>query len=394
MNVLLIANRQPDPRGKGDAKIAWLAKDALLADGHTVFVAVPPAVSPVSKTIGAAAALVSGAPLQVGVTRSRRLGDDIDQILRSNDIDVIVAVHTRTAHYVPKERRVRSIAFLYDSCALGYATYAGRLPYWTDAVFRLEQRRMMSVERAILAEFGRVAVLAHPDRRYLEALSSLTAPIVRVPYAVDLAYFSQTVRRPVADPPLFMFVGRLGYIPNHDAVRQLVTRVWPAIRTRWPRARLRVVGAGPSRDLRQLLASRNVELAADVEDVRKELEEATALMVPMRLGTGVQTKVLEAMASGVPVICSGFANAGINAAPGEHLLVADSPQEYVAAAQRLIEEPAFAENLVAGARRWVLDQHAPEVFNTNFIRLCGEVARKTVQSVSRPVTQTQSLGVR
>ena len=191
-----------------------------------------------------------------------------------------------------------------------------------------------------------------------------------------------------------MFVGRLGYIPNHDAVRQLVTRVWPAIRTRWPRARLRVVGAGPSRDLRQLIASRNVELAADVEDVRKELEEATALMVPMRLGTGVQTKVLEAMASGVPVICSAFANAGIDAAPGEHLLVADSPQEYVAAAQRLIEEPAFAENLVAGARNWVLDQHAPEVFNTNFIRLCGEVARKTVQSVSRPVTQTQSLGVR
>ncbi len=373
MNVLVIANRQPDPRGKGDAKIAWLAKDALLADGHTVFVAVPPAVSPVSKTIGAAAALVSGAPLQVGVTRSRRLGDDIDHILRSNDIDVIVAVHTRTAHYVPKERRVRSIAFLYDSCALGYATYAGRLPYWTDAVFRLEQRRMMNVERAILAEFGRVAVLAHPDRRYLEALSSLTAPIVQVPYAVDLAYFSQTVRRPVADPPLFMFVGRLGYIPNQDAVRQLVTRVWPAIRTRWPRARLRVVGAGPSRDLRQLLASRNVELAADVEDVRQELEEATALMVPMRLGTGVQTKVLEAMAS---------------------LLVADSPQEYVAAAQRLIEEPAFAENLVAGARRWVLDQHAPAVFNTNFIRLCSEVARRTVQSVSRPVTQTQSLGVR
>ena len=392
MNVLLIANRRPDPRGKGDAKIAWQVQAALESEGRSVLLKVPSAVNPVSKTISATAALLSGEPLQVGVTRSRRLRREIDEILQRNDIDVIVAVHTRTAHYVPKERRSRAIAFLYDSCALGYATYAGRLPYWKDAIFRVEQRRMMRFERTVLTQFHRVAVLAQPDLRYLASLSSLPSALVRVPYAVDIAYFSQTVRRPVADPPLFIFVGQLGYIPNQDAVRQLVSRVWPVIRRRWPRARLRVVGAGPGRDLRALLKSRDVELAADVADVRTELEDATALLVPMRLGTGVQTKVLEAMAAGVPVICSRFANSGIEAAEGEHLLVADTPQEYVARAEELIQDAAFAESLTARARSWVNAEHAPNVFNTSFMRAYGEVARQPVARVTTPIAQAQRLG--
>jgi glycosyltransferase involved in cell wall biosynthesis len=392
VNALLIVNRRPDPRGKGDAKIAQLVSDALQSEGHTVVLAVPPALKKAGQAASAAAALVSGKPLQVGITRSRRLRHDVDQILKRDDIDIVVAVHTRTAHYVPRERRARSIAFLYDSCALGYASYAGRLPYWKDAVFRMEQRRIMRFERTILQQFGRVAVLAQADLDYLTSLTS-GASIVRVPYAVDLAYFSETVRHPAVDAPLFVFVGQLGYIPNEDAVGQLAARVWPALRQRWPRARLRVVGARPGRRLRRLLASRDIELAADVADVRRELEAATALLVPMRLGTGIQTKVLEAMAAGVPVICSSFANRGINATPGDHLLVADSPTAYVAAAEQLIEDPGLAERLSDRGRRWVVAEHAPAVFKASFLRACGEVARQPRAVLGRRATQPQQLGV-
>ena len=373
MNVLLIAYRPPDPRGKGDAKIASHVSETLVSDGHTVLLAVPSPVSAVRKSLHVVSAMVSRQPLQVGVTRSRALRDEVKRILRTMDIDLVVAVHARMAHYVPRELRSRSIAFLYDATALGYATYAGRLPYWIDPVFRLERRRMMTLERIIVEQFGRVAVLAQPDLLHLRSLSPLAAPIIRVPYSVDLAYFSRTIRRPRKDPPLFVFVGRLGYLPNQDAVRQLVTRVWPAIRARWPGARMRVVGARPEKNLRLLLARQGVELAADVDDVRNELEEATALMVPMRMGTGVQTKVLEAMAAGVPVICSAFANGGLNATPSEHLLIAESPDEYVMHAERLVEDPAFSEDLVARARTWVSTQYGSAVFKASFMSLCHDL---------------------
>ena len=306
------------------------------------------------------------------------------------EIALTIAVHTRTAQYVPSDLRSHSIAFLYDSCALAYATYAGRLPRWMDSVFRLEQRRMVTYERTIIEQFGRVAVLAPPDLHYLRSLTLRPASVVRVPYPVDVPYFSQTVRRPVTDPPLFTFVGRLGYIPNQDAVRQLVTRVWPALRARWPRARLRVVGARPGRSLRALLAAHQVELAADVDDVRKELEEATAVLVPMRMGTGVQTKVLEAIAAGVPVICSSFANAGLCANNEEHLLIADTPEQYVAQAERLVADTALTERRVAAARTWVLAQHGPAVFRASFMAICNDLARQPLP-VSRPLITSQNL---
>jgi glycosyltransferase involved in cell wall biosynthesis len=390
VNILLIAGRPPDPRGKGDAKIASHVSETLRSEGHTVVHAVPPPIVAISKTLNGLGALAGGQPLQVGVTRSRGLTREVKRILGMNDIDLTVAVHARTAHYVPRELRSRSIAFLYDSCALAYATYAGRLPYWMDPVFRLEQRRMVTYERSIVEQFGRVAVLASPDLQYLRSLTPRPTSVVRVPYAVDIAYFSQTVRHPVVDPPLFTFVGRLGYIPNQDAVRQLVTRVWPAIRARWPSARLRVVGARPGRRLRALLAEHRVELAADVDDVRTQLQETTALLVPMRMGTGVQTKVLEAMAAGVPVICTSFANAGLNATPDEHLLIADTPDAYVAQAERLLADAGFTERLVAGGRTWVFAQHAPAVFTASFMGMCSELAWQP-RPISRPLIHSENL---
>jgi glycosyltransferase involved in cell wall biosynthesis len=393
VNVLLIANRRPDPRGKGDAKIAWQVNETLASEGHSVSLAVPSPVNCVSKSLNALAALACGQPLQIGVTRSEDLHRQVGRILRHQDIDLIVAVHARTAPYVPAGWRPRSVAFLYDSCALAYTTYGGRVPAWMDPVFRLERRLMARFERRIVEEFGRAAALAQPDLRYLRSLSPRSAAVVRVPYSVDLAYFSQTVRRPVADPPQFIFVGRLGYIPNADAVRQLVTTVWPAVRARWPRARLRVVGAGPGSSLRSLLASHRVELAADVDDIRREHEEATALLVPMRMGTGVQTKVLEAMAAGVPVICSTFANAGLNATPGDQLLIADTPQEYVSQAERLVQDANFTEGLVARARTWVSTNHAPAVFKASFLGMCSDLVRQARLPVSPSATPAQSLSV-
>jgi len=393
VNALLIASRQPDPRGKGDAKIAWQVNQTLASQGHSVVLAVPSSVNRVSKSLHAVAALAGGQPLQIGVTRSNDLARQVDWILRQRGIDLVVAVHARTAAYVPAGWRRRSVAFLYDSCALAYATYAGRVPAWMDPIFRLERRLMAGFERRIVEEFGRVAVLAQPDLRYLRSLSLRSASVVRVPYAVDLAYFSQTVRRPAADPPVFIFVGRLGYIPNADAVRQLVTRVWPAIKARWPRARLRVVGARPGPGLRSLLASHGVELAADVDDVRREHEQATALLVPMRLGTGVQTKVLEAMAARVPVICSSFANGGLNAIPDEQLLIADTPAEFVRQAERLVRDPRFAERLVATAHHWVSARHSPAAFGESFLGLCGDLVRTARPTLSPAVPYPESLKV-
>jgi glycosyltransferase involved in cell wall biosynthesis len=232
---------------------------------------------------------------------------------------------------------------------------------------------MKAYERKIAREFGMVVMLAEPDVLHLREISQRNTSILRVPYAVEVDYFARTRRCQSADSPVFVFVGRLNYLPNADAVNQLITDVWPQLKERWRHGRLRVIGAQPGPRLRSLVASSGVELVADVEDVRTELQDANALLVPMRIGSGVQTKILEAMAARVPVVCSTFANVGLGAEPGHHLLLADSPEEYVQQCQRIIRSKDFERQLVEDAYEWVASRHSVEVFDETFVRSCGEL---------------------
>jgi hypothetical protein len=101
----------------------------------------------------------------------------------------------------------------------------------------------------------------------------------------------------------------------------------------------------------------------------------------MRVGGGVQTKILEAMAARVPIICSSFANAGIGALPDHHLLLANTPNEYAVQARRLTSDVHVARALTEAAGAWVEQKHAPSQFREGLLTLCeallapGEVAR-------------------
>jgi glycosyltransferase involved in cell wall biosynthesis len=191
---------------------------------------------------------------------------------------------------------------------------------------------------------------------------------------VDLDYFAFRDRPAAAGRPVFIFTGRLSYRPNADAASLLVTRIWPLLRRRWPDAELRVVGARPGARLVELARRANVTLLADVPDIRVHLAAATAALVPMRLGGDMQTKVLEAMAAGVPVVCTRFVNAGIAAAEDAQVLVADTPEEYVRQVERILGDPEGARRQAASARRLIEDRHAPAEFGNRLAELCARLA--------------------
>ncbi len=374
MRVLIVANRRPDPAGTGDAKMAYHATKALLAHGDVPVVVFARPERAIKRVSNAVVAGLVGHPLQLGYARSSYLERVVRRICAEENIDCLIAVHARAAAHVPFSQRPRTIALLIDAYGRSYKSYEGRLPVWLDLVYRAEARRMAHYEQEITNQFGRIAVIADPDLHHLRAAGSGGSRVVRVTYPIDLDYFSETVRRPLPQSPLFTFVGRLNYLPNRDAAVELATHVWPKLRARWPQARLKVVGAQPDMSLVRQLAQSGVELAKDVIDVREEIEQATAMVVPMRMGSGVQTKILEAMAARIPVICSGFAAAGITARPGKHLLLAEAPEQYVQQAEQLIDDPMFQSQLVSSARSWVSSHHSPGAFQSELIALCQQVA--------------------
>jgi glycosyltransferase involved in cell wall biosynthesis len=369
VNVLLIGSRPLDRDGPGDAKTAFWTYKALTGAGHNVSVIVLNNDPAPLRGLRVLQALATRAPLQIGLTYSRATARRLAGLAAAPDL--VVAVHARAAAHVPVDWRPRALALLIDAYGLSYATYAGRVAKPADLLFKFERRRMDRFERGVVAQFGRTAVVSELDREYLARGAPTPSSVIRVSLPVDLDFFSSTPRR-LGPYPVFGFVGRLNYLPNRDAVGWLASEIWPAIRARWPKARMRVVGARPGGALRRLLARHQIELAADVPDIRPLLDDVTALLVPMRMGGGIQTKILEAMAARVPVISTGFGCRGL--AAGEHLLLAETPADFARQAGRLIDGSRLAGELALAAFEWVTAQYAPAVFEREMVAVAGAIA--------------------
>ncbi|MDQ3957655.1 MAG: glycosyltransferase family 4 protein [Actinomycetota bacterium] len=203
-------------------------------------------------------------------------------------------------------------------------------------------------ERRLARRFDLVLVAGNADlawvrSRYPDSPSALVPTAVPVPDA------------PSGPPsaPRLLFLGDLRFAPNVDAVRFLVAEVWPRVRSRCPRAVLQVVGHEPARNLAAWLRARGIETAYSVPDVAPYMEAARVFVAPMRIGSGVKVKVLQAMAAARPVAMTRLANDGIGATSGTDALVEDSSDALASAIVALLEDDDLARRMGFAARELV-----------------------------------------
>ncbi len=161
-----------------------------------------------------------------------------------------------------------------------------------------------------------------------------------VPNGVDLDYFAPPTGAPDSTdaPPNIAFLGHLSHPPNADAAAFLLRRVAPLIHQARPDATITIIGSSPPPELRAL-AGPNVEITGWVDDVRPYLWAATVVMLPMRMGTGIKNKLLEAWAARRPVVATALACQGVPANDGDNLLTANTPRRLADAAIELIGQP-------------------------------------------------------
>jgi glycosyltransferase involved in cell wall biosynthesis len=247
-------------------------------------------------------------------------------------------------------------------------TAEGRDPRrWHAALYSLFQwSKLSSYERIMLNAADLVLAVSDADAAKLRGRHA--EPRV-VPNGVDPA--ALPYREPSPGPgSSLLFLGPLDYRPNADAVRWLVSRVLPAVRRRLPEVRLRLVGRGSER-----IRAEGVDGLGYVPDAMEELRRADALVVPMRMGSGVRFKVLEAMASGVPVVSTPLGLAGIPAEPGKHALIASSSADLTDATVRILEDRSLARSVAQGARALVEQQHAWKRITPTYLRYLREAVR-------------------
>jgi sugar transferase (PEP-CTERM/EpsH1 system associated) len=213
-------------------------------------------------------------------------------------------------------------------------------------LYAAEASRMATFEATAAARAQAVLVVTERERAALHRLAP-GAPIHVVPNGIQIDEFT-----PTAGPaayPIVTFCGVMSYPPNAQAVKWFATQVWPLVRSRIAGARFQIVGSDPGRAVRALGRDHTISVTGAVSDVRPYLWRSAVSVAPLRVARGVQNKVLEAVAAGLPCVVSPVVGDGLPAEVLPACRIADSPAAFASAVTDLLSLPPEARRATAAA---------------------------------------------
>jgi sugar transferase (PEP-CTERM/EpsH1 system associated) len=231
-----------------------------------------------------------------------------------------------------------------------YATAASGPRRW---LYQLEGSRVRDLERSLPDWAAACTLVSRPEADLFDAIAGAGSATVAT-NGVDLDYFQPLA---VGEEPACAFVGALDYRPNVDAAAWFATDVWPLVRAERPEAEFRLIGRKPAPAVERLAAIPGVRVIGQVPDVRPYVASAAVVVAPMRLGRGLQNKVLEALAMRKAVVASPPAIAALAVEPGVHLERAETPDEWASTVRRLLVDPTARKFLGDSGFDYVRQHH-------------------------------------
>ncbi|HEV2852862.1 MAG TPA: TIGR03087 family PEP-CTERM/XrtA system glycosyltransferase [Thermoanaerobaculia bacterium] len=397
LNILFLCHRVPYPPDKGE-KIRAFHMIRGLARRHKVHLltlsdgAVPdmaplealcervevfPLSRPAAYLRAAFRALRPG-PLTLSFFESPELAGRLRELARSERFDVMVVFCSAMAPYADLVPDVPAVLDMVDVDSAKWAQYARFAPLPLRPVYALEARRLRRYEASLAGRFQRVTfATGNETRLYKSFASSAGARAETVLSGVDFDFF-QPMDLPKSPHPTLVFTGQMDYFANVDGVVHFARQVFPRLKQRFPDLEFVVVGRSPVPAVRDLGELPGIQVTGAVGDVRPFLARAWVFVAPLRIAQGVQNKVLEAMASNVPVVASERVLAGLSDGGfrnGRDLLSASSGEEMERAVATLIEDASARERLAESARQRLLATYrwAPNL--ERFEELVGASAR-------------------
>ena len=299
--------------------------------------------------------LPTPAPSSFGYFHSPALARRIRTLFATDEFDLVVVHCSSVAHYVRHVRGIPKILDFGDMDSQKWLEYARYKPFPLSLGYRLEGAKLEAEERRLARDFDLCTATTRAEWETLEGFETGVATDW-FPNGVDSEYFAPATEP--YDPDAISFVGRMDYYPNQECMLRFCAEVWPRIRARRPQAKLAIVGADPSPEIRKLGELPGVTVTGSVPDVRPYLRRSALMVAPLAIARGTQNKILEAMASGVPVVTSTVAAGGVDAVANEHLLVADTPGEVAEAVLRTMGDQELRTRLAQAGRARVLANHA------------------------------------
>lgn len=354
MKILFLANRTPYPPYRGDKlKIFNLARRLkgrhelhLLTFAQTkedltykselekIFTKVHFIYLPKwQSAFNCAAALWSSVPLQVLYFKSPAMRAKLAEVLATDKFDAVHVQHLRMSPYMADNKSVGRILDMPDAFSL----------YWqrrTDAATNplvklfnnMERRRVLKYE-PVMNSYDLSLVCSQEDLEYLKQTHHIQ-DVHLLPNGVDLDTFTAG-GHDYSHNHTLLFTGNMDYAPNVDAVQYFVQDVLPLIRQKHPQVQFIIAGQRPVKKVLDL-ATDNIKVTGFIKDLAAVYNQASVVVAPLRFGAGTQNKVLEAMAMGVPVVCSNIGFKGLGIESGDGAIMRTDAEGFAASVCQLL----------------------------------------------------------
>lgn len=283
--------------------------------------------------------------------------DAVKQELQSAQYDLI---HAETFYMMPNISKTTIPVLLVEQTIeyLGYLSYAQSSKMWlVKPMLYIDIFKIRWWEEFFWRSCSRLVVMSQEDKTYLQRTARGIQRIDVVENGVDVEYFQKT-RKNLPKEPTVLFVGTFKWLPNVEGVHFLVQKVWPLIRKRIPEAKLHIVGSSPTTDIYAYAEKdKHITVSGKVQDIRDAYARAHVLVAPIFSGKGTRYKVLEAFATGTPVVASRLAVEGLHIEKGEHALIGNSEDELAESTVHVLQHPEVQEKLAKNGMNLVFKEY-------------------------------------
>lgn len=295
-------------------------------------------------------AIFSKKPLQIAYYKSERFKKELYKLLPNCDATLSHLI--RVGDYVKNIDGIH-ILEMTDAISLNYQRVKNTTSNFKfkSLIYSFEQSRLYNYEKKIINDFTFVSLVSQIDKDFL--YPEHPANVIVSGNGVDTVNIPYTERKLDENKPVcLVFIGNMYSLQNMDGVRWFCKEVLPYMNLHGNYV-LKVIGRIPENDKRWLDMQKNVITTGEVENIIASADEGHIGICPIRIGAGIQNKVLEYMALGLPCITSTVGYEGIGANDGKELFIADSKEQYLSAAQKLINDANVYSSMADTAKLFV-----------------------------------------